>query len=97
VLLKRIKKNAVLLICLAIMGLTILPFMGCGGSGGGGSSSNNPAPAPADINASKTQIALGDVVVDSFSEGRLRSKIPDLQILLPVKRSGKSFLNCSAF
>lgn len=73
----RIKNNLVLLICLAIMSLTIFPFMGCGGSGGGGGNTNNSAPVqdpvpapqpPADINVSNTRIEFGDVVVDSYSE-----------------------------
>ncbi len=68
---KRVKKNAVLLIGLAIMGLTIFSFMGCGSGGGSGSSSNNPTPAPtppADIAVSKTQIEFGDVVANNLSE-----------------------------
>ncbi len=61
----RIKMIMLFKLCLALVSLTILSFIGCGGGGGG--SSDPPPSGPANIEVNKTSLSFGDTVLDQPS------------------------------
>ncbi len=90
-LIDRCKRNSIFLSFLAIVGLTVFSFMGCGG-GGGGDSSPTPTPAPtptpqrsAKIAVSLPQIAFGDAFLNKFSDQTIS-----------IQNTGSSNLNIGA-
>ncbi len=92
-LVNRCKRNSIFLSFLAIVGLTIFSFMGCGG-GGGGDSSPTPTPTPdptptpqrsAKIAVSLNQIAFGDAFLTKFSDQTIS-----------IQNAGSSNLNIGA-
>lgn len=67
-LVQRIKRNSLFLICLGLIGLTISALIGCSGGGGGSSTPPPVTPPPTpDIHMTSTQILFGDVVLDDVS------------------------------
>jgi len=92
----RIKRSAIFVICLVTLGLVIYSLGGCGGGGGGGNASNSQQPpstqqppttqqAPAQIAVNLTQIVFGNTFLNKSSDQTIT-----------IQNTGSSNLNIGA-